>query len=279
MLWIALDGAVNVRDVGGMPTGDGSVTAEKRLLRADNLQGLSGQDVSRLVEEFGLTRVVDLRSVAEVTSEGPGPLAAVASVEHVHHSVIPVDVDKRWTNTRPKKTDPQSSEFLDRGSAAVVSEVLLARRERFDAENPDDVVSGHYLGYLEDRPDSVVAALRAIAGTSGAALVHCAAGKDRTGVIVALALLAVGVERDAVVADYAATAERIGAILARLRSSVTYATGVNQVSDEQHTPRASGMERFLAQVDSRYGGVVSWLADRGFGEADIALLRHKLLAV
>ena len=268
MLWIALDGAVNVRDVGGMPTADGSVTAEKRLLRADNLQGLSGQDVSRLVEEFGLTRVVDLRSVAEVTSEGPGPLVAVASVEHVHHSVIPVDVDKHW-----------SSEPLDRGGVAVVSDVLLARRERFASENPDDVVSGHYLGYLEDRPDSVVAALRAIAGTSGAALVHCAAGKDRTGVIVALALLAIGVERDAVVADYAATAERIGAILARLRSSVTYAKGVNQVSDEQHTPRASGMERFLALVDSRYGGVVQWLADRGFGDADVELLRHKLLAV
>ncbi len=55
MLWIALEGAVNVRDVGGMPTTDGSVTAEKRLLRADNLQALSDPDVSRLVQEFGLT--------------------------------------------------------------------------------------------------------------------------------------------------------------------------------------------------------------------------------
>src|SRR3954454_13108257 len=93
MLWITLDGAVNVRDVGGMPTGDGAVTAEKRLLRADNLQGLTDPDVSRLVQEFGLTRVIDLRSVAEVTSEGPGPLAAVGSVEHRHHSVIPAEDD------------------------------------------------------------------------------------------------------------------------------------------------------------------------------------------
>jgi len=262
MLWIALDGAVNVRDVGGMPTDDGSMTAEKQLLRADNLQGLSGADVSRLVEEFGLTRVVDLRSVAEVTSEGPGPLTAVPSVEHVHHSVIPADGD---------------AAMLDQGNVAVVSDVLLARRERFASANPDDVVSGHYLGYLEDRPDSVVAALRAIAGTPGAALVHCAAGKDRTGVIVALALLAVGVNREAVVADYVATAERIHAILARLRSSITYAEGVNQVSDEQHTPRASGMERFLGLIDSRHGGVTRWLADQGFGEPDVDLLRNKLL--
>lgn len=272
MLWITLDGAVNVRDVGGMSTDDGSVTAEKRLLRADNLQGLSGADVSRLVEEFGLTRVIDLRSVAEVTSEGPGPLAAVESVEHVHHSVIPVESDTTANTTRP------NTEALDRGAVAVVSEVLLARRERFASANPDDVISGHYLGYLEDRPDSVVAALRAIAGTPGAALVHCAAGKDRTGVIVALALLAVGVDRQAVIADYVATAERIGAILARLRSSITYAEGVNQVSDEQHTPRASGMERFLGLVDSRHGGVIRWLAAQGFGDEDIELLRRKLLA-
>jgi protein tyrosine/serine phosphatase len=277
MLWIALEGAVNVRDVGGMPTTDGSVTAEKRLLRADNLQALSDPDVSRLVQEFGLTRVIDLRSVAEVTSEGPGPLAAVGSVEHVHHSVIPAEDDLTWTN-RDRHQISSAEPTVDEVSEAVVSEVLLARAERYAALDPDDVVSGHYLGYLADRPDSVVAALRAISGSPGAALVHCAAGKDRTGVIVALALLAVGVEREAVIADYVATAERIGAILTRLRASTTYAQGVNQVSDEQHTPRASGMRRFLEQVDQRHGGVERWLADQGFDAADVDRLRRKLLA-
>jgi protein tyrosine/serine phosphatase len=268
MLWIALDGAVNVRDVGGLPTDAGSVTAEKRLLRADNLQGLSEADISRLVEEFGLTRVIDLRSIAEVSAEGPGPMAAIASVEHVHHSVIPVEGDH--VSTGEGSPDPST--------IAVVSDVLLARQERFAAAHPDDIVSSDYLGYLEDRPDSVVAALRAIAGTPGAALVHCAAGKDRTGVVVALALLAVGVDREAVIADYAATAERIGAILDRLRASVTYAVGVDRISEAQHTPRASAMKRFLDQVDSRHGGVTQWLADQGFGVRDIELLRRKLLA-
>jgi protein tyrosine/serine phosphatase len=273
MLWIALDGAVNVRDVGGLPTVDGGVTAPKRLLRADNLQGLSDADVSRLVDEFGLTRVVDLRSVAEVTSEGPGPLATVASVEHVHHSVIPAAGDIRMGAVKGRL----STELLERSKSEIVSDVLLARREQYASENPDEVVSGHYLGYLEDRPDSVIAALRAIAGTPGAALVHCAAGKDRTGVIVALALLAVGVERGAVIADYVATAERIDAILDRLRASVTYADGVDRVSNEQHIPRASAMQRFLDRVDSRHGGVTRWLAEQGFDEADMELLRRKLL--
>ncbi|HST81558.1 MAG TPA: tyrosine-protein phosphatase [Kineosporiaceae bacterium] len=276
MLWIALDGAVNVRDVGGMPTVDGSVTAQKRLLRADNLQGLSEADVSRLVDEFGLTRVIDLRTVAEVTSEGPGPLSAVTSVEHVHHSVIPASGDRHLSRAQAQAGAQNGAS--DRSTAEMVSEVLLARRGRYASANPDDVVSGHYLGYLEDRPDSVVAALRAIAETPGAALVHCAAGKDRTGVIVALALLAVGVDREAVIADYVATAERIDAILARLRASATYGSGVDEVSTDRHTPRASAMKQFLDLVDSQHGGVAHWLAERGFGAEDIERLRRKLLA-
>jgi protein tyrosine/serine phosphatase len=257
MRWIALDGAVNARDLGGLPTTDGALTLPKRLLRADNLQGLSGPDVYRLVQEFNLTRVIDLRSVAEVDSEGPGPLSAIEAVDHVHHSVIPVE--DRITST------------------AAVRDVLLARQKRLTSTDPDEIISGHYLGYLEDRPDSVVGALRAITETPGAALVHCAAGKDRTGVIVALALLAVGVQRGAVVADYVATGSRIEAILARLRASVTYAGEVDRISTEQHTPRASAMERFLGLIDSEHGGAIRWLANQGFGPGDVHLLRQKLV--
>jgi protein tyrosine/serine phosphatase len=260
MSWISLDGAVNVRDVGGLPTVNGAVTAPGRLLRADNLQDLSDADIARLVREFGLTRVVDLRTTAERVAEGPSPLAALGSVEHVHHSMILQDHD------RPGDDDEQ-----------VVSEVLLARQERFAGAEPDDVVSGVYHGYLEDRPDSVVGALRAIADSPGAAIVHCAAGKDRTGVVVALALLAVGVRRDAVIADYVATADRIDAILARLGASPTYADSIARITPAEHTPRAAAMERFLSRVEAEPGGVLGWLAGAGFGPDDVTRLRAKLL--
>ena len=259
MRWIALDGAVNIRDVGGMPTLNGSVTAEKRLLRSDNLQQLSAADVARLVGEFGLTRVIDLRSLVEVTAEGPGPLAAIGTVEHVHHSVIPVQAAVATVNQE------------------VVADALLARRERYAALDRDEASSRHYLGYLEDRADSVVAALRAIGSTPGAALVHCAAGKDRTGVIVALALITVGVGREDVIADYAATGARIGAILARLRASGTYAASLRGVTDDQHTPRPGTMVRFLERLDDQHGGVINWLAGQGFGPDDVEKLKVKLL--
>jgi protein-tyrosine phosphatase len=254
--WINLDGAVNVRDLGALPTGDGGSTAAHRLLRGDNLQDLSPSDVRRLVRDIGVTTVVDLRSPTEVTAEGPGPLTRVESVRHAYLSVLP-----------------------ERGTATdAAADALAMRRDGARSRYPGDIRAGYYLGYLEDRPDHVVAALRSIAEAPGAALVHCAAGKDRTGVVVALALSAVGVRRDAVVADYTATAERMPAVLDRLRASETYASDLDKAPDDDHMPRAETMAVFLEEVDGRYGGVLQWLSDNGFAADDLATLRVKLLA-
>ena len=241
MPWIDLQGAVNVRDLGGLPTDDGGQTVVGRLLRADNLQELSPSDVSLLVRDIGLTTVVDLRSSAELASEGPAPLDAVSGVRHVHHPVVP-----------------------ELGSATdVVAEALLVKKMQDRSRFPSDPTCGHYLGYLEDRPDEVVGAVRSIAHDQGAALVHCAAGKDRTGVVVALALTVAGVRPQAVVADYAATAERTEAIISRLRRSPTYTRDIDSVPAEAHRPRPETMAAFLEQMDSRYGGVARWLTDHG----------------
>ena len=255
MAWIELDGAVNVRDLGGLPTEDGGKTADARLLRGDNLQDLSHADIATLVGEIGLTTVVDLRSSDELASEGPAPLDGVAGVRHFHHPVLP-----------------------EAGSATdAASDVLLTRADRDRSRYPADPICGHYLGYLEDRPDQVAAAVRSVAQAEGAALVHCAAGKDRTGVVVAVALSAVGVRREAVIADYAATGERIGPILARLRGSPTYEDDISDEPDELQRPRPQTMAAFLDQVDSRYGGAARWLAGHGFGRDDLQLLRARLL--
>ena len=105
-------------------------------------------------------------------------------------------------------------------------------------------------------------------------LVHCAAGKDRTGVVVAMALAAVGVERDAIVADYEATGERITAIMDRLRASETYRRDLEGIADDQRMPRPEYLERVLEVLDERHGGAAGWLAEHGF---DPAPLRERLL--
>ncbi|HEY9244370.1 MAG TPA: tyrosine-protein phosphatase [Streptosporangiaceae bacterium] len=254
MAWIDLDGAVNVRDLGGLPTEDGGTILAGRLLRGDNLQDLSPADIIRLVGDVGLTTVVDLRSTAELRAEGAAPLDAVPDVRHVHCPVLP-----------------------EQGAATdVVADVLLTRDDADRSRYPADPRAGHYLGYLEDRPEQVAAAVRAVATAPGAALVHCAAGKDRTGVVVALALSAAGVRPDAVAADYAATGERLELLLDRLRRSPTYARDVDSKPAGSHRPQAATMAAFLDQLTVRYGGAAQWLASHGFSPGDVTRLQAKL---
>jgi protein-tyrosine phosphatase len=255
MAWIELEGAVNVRDVGGLPTTDGGETVFGRLLRSENLQELTPDDVARLVGEFGLTTVVDLRSTLELTTEGPAPLDAVAAVRHAHHPVL--------------------SEFLDASDtikAALLTEAIEADKDRY----PGDLMCGHYLGYLENRPEEVVGALRSIATAPGAAIVHCAAGKDRTGVVVALALTVAGVAPEVIVADYVATNDRLEAIVGRLSRSKMYTGDVNSRPVGAHAARAETMRAFLDQLGARYGGLPGWLSGHGFTADEVAALHARL---
>jgi protein tyrosine/serine phosphatase len=259
-LWVPLDGAMNVRDLGGLPTDDGGETVRGRVLRADNLQDLTPADVRRLVDDLGVRTIVDLRTTIEVDKEGPGPLTREARVEHRHLSLYPesgglTDVDADGEKVLPWQTDW--------GRAAGDDPAAL---------NP---AIGYYLAYLRHRPDSVLAALRAMAAADGTVVVHCAAGKDRTGVVVALALSAAGVRRAAVVADYVATGDRIDAVVDRLLASPTYAADLER--GDAHRPRAVTMEGFLEVLDERFGGPVGWLASAGFGPGEVAALRHRLV--
>jgi protein tyrosine/serine phosphatase len=210
--------------------------------------------VDRLVTELGLATVIDLRSTQEHAAAAPGPLAGVAAVRHERFSLLP--------------------------EMGVLSETLAGtlqvRTDRALARYPADVRCGFYLGYLDDRPGEVTGALRAIAASPGAALVHCAAGKDRTGVVVALALAVAGVEPAVISADYAASADRIGAILTRLRGQTAYAEGVERSHPLDQTPQAVTMDAFLAELDAGHGGAARWLAAQGFGADEAAGLRARL---
>jgi hypothetical protein len=90
MAWIDVEGAANMRDLGGTPTEDGGRILPHRLLRSDNLQGLTDSDVDLLLNEYGLTTIVDLRTTGEVEKEGPGLLDAQPGVRHAFHPVLPV---------------------------------------------------------------------------------------------------------------------------------------------------------------------------------------------
>ncbi|HET9105342.1 MAG TPA: tyrosine-protein phosphatase [Solirubrobacteraceae bacterium] len=241
--WIALDGAVNARAV-----------VPGVLLRTDNLQSLSDDDVRRLVQDERVEVVVDLRTDFEVSREGPGPVTREPSVRIEHRSLYP---------------DSGGNADLD---AATVD---LWRVDDGVAPEETPVVRA-YLSYLRRRPDSIVASVASIARAQGAVLVHCAAGKDRTGVVVALALDAAGVDREIIVADYLATAERIEAILERLVASPTYRDELAGHDPQRHAPLSGTMERVLALVDQRFGGAAAWLTAHGLPDADLRRLTERL---
>lgn len=268
--WIDLDGAVNARDLGGLPTADGRTTRRARVLRSDNLQDLSVADVRLLLDDYGLKNVIDLRSDAEVRLEGPGPLSRVPSVTVHQLSLFPEG--GRHTDVAADTAGSNAA-----GPDAVDVAKVLPWQER-SADGPVQERSmGHYLGYLNDRGDSIVAALRVMTRTDGASLVHCAAGKDRTGVVCALALDVAGVTREAIVADYAQTGERLEAILRRLRASDTYAADLDSRPADSHLPHAAIMEKLLTRVDEQYGGTVGWLSGHGWTDDDTDALRARLL--
>jgi protein-tyrosine phosphatase len=242
--WIPLDGAVNARAV-----------VPGVLLRSDNLQGLSARDLNVLVGEHRLEVVIDLRTDVEVALEGPGPMTEVEGVRIDHRSLHPA---------------VKHSEDLVAGAVNPWAGLV-------DAELPgEDPVVRSYISYLHSRPDSVVAAVRAIAQSDGSVLVHCAAGKDRTGVVVAIALDAVGVDRETIVEDYLVSRERIDAILERLCGSETYRSQLEGHDPQDHAPREGTMERFFELVDERFGGSAAWLEANGFSDDELRQLADRL---
>ncbi len=235
--WLTLEGLDNIRDVGGLPLRDGGTTRRGVLLRSASLRYCTSSSIAHLVDDFGLRLVLDLRTQREIDrSETPAAFAD-AGVETVALSFIPEE-----------------------------------GREFPETEDDVDPLVRHYLGYLRDRAENVVIAVRRLAA-AGPTLVHCAAGKDRTGVLVALVLDAVGVERDAVVADYALSGERIEALFRRW----TTASGEPMPADlTPHLPRAEAMAEVLAHLDAEHGGAAGWLRAHGLEEESLTQLRARL---
>ncbi len=241
--WLALEGLDNVRDVGGLPLRGGGTTRSGVLLRSASLHYCTPGDVEHLVDVYGLKLVLDLRTQREIDRDGPTAVAK-AGVDTVALSFIPEE-------------------------------------ERELPESDVDPLVHIYLGYLRNRAENVVAAVRLLAAAdAGPALVHCKAGKDRTGILVALVLDAVGVERDAVVADYALSGEQIEAMFRRW----TTASGEPMPTDlTPHVPRAEAMAEVLGHIDAEYGtngagGAKGWLLANGMDEATLHRLRARLTA-
>lgn len=241
---LSLDGLLNVRDLGGLATPEGRRVRRGRLVRSDNLRGLTDEGVVALVRNLSPALVLDLRTQAECAREGRG----LAEVEQVRYVNLPL---------QPKAA-------LD---AEQVAQGLATNLY-------DD-----YVLQVRDNGAQLLAGLELLAEDGALpAVVHCTAGKDRTGVLVALLLDLLGVEREAVVADYAETTTNMPGILARIRASPFFrANGLAAAPDWIFSSEPATMRDFLAFMDVEMGGTVRWAVSAGLTFSTVERLRERLL--
>jgi protein-tyrosine phosphatase len=236
---IQLEGSHNARDLGGLPTEDGRVTARGRLVRAEFTALVEPGDVDVLIHKIGLKTVVDIRRPSETRHE---------SAPWDEHGV-------RWHNF------PFG---LGRGAAVASA----------GADFP-----GVYLGYLEHDPATVAQAVATLLEPGNLpAMFHCAAGKDRTGVLSALLLDVLGVTHDAIADDYAMSADAVEPILARLSAQAPYRKMLQGYDVGEHMPHREHMLEFLARLHQRHGGTAEWLSAQRVDPTLIERFRAALLA-
>ncbi len=229
----------NFRDLGGLPTADDRAVRPGLLFRSDGLYRLTDDDWP-LFLRYGIRTVVDLRTPEEVERDG-----RVREADGLEYRHVPVK-HTAWTE-RPY--DP----------AAGAARYLADR----------------YLDFTEEGVEGLRDALLLVADSGAAPLaVHCFAGKDRTGTLVALTLALLGVPDDVVAADYARTAETMPLLEAWVRRRYPKAKPIPHPWDAS-PPEA--MTLFLADLRERHGSVTAYAGSIGVPAAAVADMRQHLL--
>lgn len=235
---LILNGAYNVRDIGGYATVDGGRTRWRSVWRAGSLHGLAPDGQAALLA-LGVRTIVDLRRRDEVAA-APNVLAGSAGLRYAHRSL--------FDDRRPRSVLPTS-------------------------------LADQYREVLDDRQAALRAILRTLAKPAALpALIHCTAGKDRTGLVVALLLALAGVPPATIAADYALSAGELrGDDFAAVRrwafdQGYGWATDDRFLSSPPETMLAT-----LAHLDARYGGIDGYLTAIGLAPAEVAALRARLV--
>jgi protein tyrosine/serine phosphatase len=235
--------AWNVRDLGGYAGADGRTVKWGRLIRADSLSRLKEPDLDRL-RALGVRTVIDLRTPEEVDRDGK--VAADGAVTYHHLSLLTA----LW--------DPQS----------YVPE-----------DGPEAFLVERYLELLAD-PDAPMGTVLSVVAdpASHPVVFHCAGGKDRTGIVAALALGLLGVSQDDIAADYALTAEAVGPYERWFRATYPERWESHLALPPPYTSvTASAMATLLPLFLERYGSFDDYAVSRGLEREQLDAFRAELL--
>lgn len=240
---LSFEGIANIRDLGGLSTYDGRVIRNGMLLRSSAVHEVSDSDVKTLVHTLDVRMIIDLRSAGEIDRTGRGPLSRVVPA-YVNLPILSSPLIR--ANTLP-----------DAGLASLML---------------------HYLAYLEHSSRQITTAVRILSDCAHLpALFHCAAGKDRTGLLAAVLLDAVGVRREEIVADYALTRERMPRVIARLEVDSHSRDVIARFPKYALDADPATMDELLTHLDTHFGGSGGWLLSHGVVASDLDNLKSTLL--
>jgi hypothetical protein len=240
---VPLEGCFNFRDVGGYATADGLMVRWRRLFRAGGPFGLTDVDVEALTQ-LRISTIIDLRTHDEASERG----------QYQAHVAVPATRHLPMTDVLPSETELASWS---------------------DAE----FVGERYYGMLTDATAMIGEALTVLADPAAyPVLLHCSAGKDRTGILVALVLGLVRVRDDDIVDDYALSGPAMRDMLDWLRRAVPE----SRARLAQHAPailsaEPTAMRRFIGRLRADYGSFEGFARAIG-ADATIPYLRGALLA-
>ena len=238
---LSWDGCVNVRDLGGLPTRDGAVTRHGGIVRGDSAARLTEAGWRALVAH-GVRTVVDLRWAEEREGEPP----AGVPVDVVHVSLL-------------GELDPSFLAQID------------------DGLDGEELIAETYLRILERHRAEFARAAAAVADAPpGGVLVHCSAGKDRTGLLAALLLAVAGAEPDAIADDYAQTEASMAELKRRwVDAAPDPEDRARREARQTPTPRGAMLD-VLAGLDRDHGGAEGYLRAGGLDAEQLARLRERL---
>jgi protein-tyrosine phosphatase len=240
---LALEGAYNFRDLGGLPGEGGRLLVAGRVFRSDRLTGLTPADIERL-QRLGIGRVYDLRSDFELARHGAGEWA-LAEGRHRHTPLVKVSLSLTDERIDWNKVDLQNR-YLDmlHEGAPVIREIL------------------EHLA-VEEAPPT---------------LFHCTGGKDRTGVVAAVLLRTLGVADDVIVADYAVSEKYLEPFVEASRAQMESEGYDPAIVLYLCGSPAERMRKMLADLDERWKDVDGYLEWIGLRREHAQRLRRRLLA-
>ncbi len=246
----AVEGAVNLRDLGGYRTRDGSVVRHGRIYRSGMMHTITPAGLTTLRDTLALRTVVDLRNAAELEADGVSPFA---------------DYGIAWCN------------------APIGGDTVMTpeeRKERYEAYSDGRVDwSESYVNMSIRSAASFRTLFEVAADAASAPLVfHCAGGRDRTGISAALLLSTLGVDDETIALDYALTGDllqphvdRFGRQMEALRMTRESWAKVLETS-------ADSMRRFLVYLQEEHGGAEGYLRQTGVPDSCFAGARKHLLS-